>query len=115
MPVYEYRCRACGKTSTFLTRSINSRLEPECAHCKSSDVQRAVSSFAYHKSAKTIHQEYGPPPGPGAPSLDYYKDPRNVGRYVEESFQKYGLDMPQSVRDSIDAAREGESPEGLDL
>jgi len=78
-------------------------------------MQRAISSVAYHKSLKSIHEDYGSPPAPGAPSQDYYKDPRNVGRYVEESFHKYGIEMPQSVRDTIDAAREGTLPEGLDL
>ena len=115
MPIYEYRCLACGKKSSFFTRSINASLDPVCSHCESLDMQRAVSSFAYHKSLKTIHSESGPPPEPGASSLDYYRDPRNVGRHVEDSFQKYGLEMPQSVRDSIDAAREGKLPEGLDL
>ena len=115
MPIYEFRCRACSRVSSFFARSMNSKLEPQCSACESSDMQRAVSTFAYHKSVKTLHQEYGPPPPPGAPSLDYYQDPRNVGRGVEESFQKYGVDMPQSVRDAIDAAREGELPKGLDL
>ncbi len=115
MPIYEYRCQSCGKMSSFFTKSINDHLEPVCAHCESGDVKRAMSSFAYHKSLKTIHQESGSPPGPGGSSLDYYKDPRNVGRHVEESFQKYGMEMPESVRDNIDAAREGSLPEGLDL
>ena len=65
------------------------------------------------KSLQSIHEQYGPPPG--TPSLDYYQDPRNVGRHVEEAFQKHGVDMPQSVRDSIDSARDGQMPKGLDL
>ena len=115
MPIYEYSCDACGKMSSFFIRSINHTIEPVCAHCKSVDMKRAVSSFAYHKSLKTIHQESGSPPGPGGASLNYYKDPRNIGRHVEESFQKYGMEMPQTVRENIDAAREGSLPEGLDL
>ena len=115
MPVYEYRCGECGQKSPFFTRSVNALLEPQCPHCESSDMQRAVSSFSYHKSAKTIHDEYGPPPPTGVPSLDYYKDPRNIGRHVEEAFQKYDVEMPASVKDSIDAAREGKLPAGLDL
>ena len=114
MPIYEYRCRACQRTSSFFTRSIGSPLEPVCQHCAGSDMERAISSFACHRSLKTMHEDYGPPPA-GAPSLDYYRDPRNVGRHVEDAFQQYGVEMPQSVRDNIDAAREGKLPEGLDL
>ncbi len=115
MPIYEYLCAACEKKSSFFTRSINVSLDPMCSHCRSTDMQRTISSFAYHKSLKTVHEESGPPRGPGVPSLDYYKDPRNVGRHVEESFRKYGVEMPLSVRDTIDAARDGRLPEGLDL
>ena len=51
----------------------------------------------------------------GGSSRDYYSDPRNIGRHVEESFAKHGVDMPDSVRQSIDSARSGEAPKGLDL
>ena len=115
VPIYEYRCGACGKGSSFFTRSISSSLHPLCSHCDSSDMHRTVSRFAYHKGLKTIQEESGPPPGHGAPSLDYYKDPRNVGRNVEDAFQKYGVEMPEGVRETIDAARDGELPEGPDL
>jgi hypothetical protein len=47
--------------------------------------------------------------------MEYYSDPRNIGRHVEEGFARYGIDMPQSVRDRIDAAREGELPKGVDV
>ncbi len=115
MPVYEYRCSACGETSSFFTRSMNSPVHPECYHCKAPEMRRLISSFTYHKSLKTLHEKYGPTPAPGASPLDYYKDPRNVGRRVEQTFQKYGAEMPQSVRDKIDAAREGELPKELDI
>ncbi len=112
MPIYEYRCRPCGKVSSFFVRSINTSLEPACAHCQSLDMQRRMSSFAMGKTVQSVHEQF--PAGPGTPPPDYYRDPRNIGRHVEESFAHHGLDMPQSVRDSIDAAREGELPKGLD-
>ena len=115
MPIYEYLCRACANTSTFFTRSISESLEPACSHCGSPEMRRAVSAFAYHKSLKTVHDESGAPSGPGASSADYYKDPRNIGRHVEDAFHKHGVEMPDSVRDTIDAARQGSLPEGLDL
>ena len=47
--------------------------------------------------------------------MDYYRDPRNIGRNVEESFSRYGVDIPKPVRESIDAAREGHLPQGTDI
>jgi len=75
-------------------------------------MQRRMSSFALGKSAQSVHQQY--PSSSGGSPLDYYSDPRNIGRHVEESFQRYGMEIPSSVRDTIDAAREGELPKGLD-
>ena len=111
MPIYEYRCGSCGKVSSFFTRSINSTLDPSCDHCQSKDMQRRMSSFAMGKSTQSVHDQYS---SSGTPSLDYYSDPRNIGRHVEDSFKRYGMDMPKSVKDTIDAAREGDLPKGMD-
>ena len=113
MPIYEYRCLECGKVSSVLTRSVGLAVEPACVHCASSNMRRLISSFAHHKSVSTIHQESGPPPGYADPS--YYSDPRNIGRNVEESFRKHGMDVPPSVQETIKAARDGELPKGMDL
>ena len=113
MPIYEYRCLGCGKLSSVFIRSVNDKTAPVCDHCQGSDVQRVISSFAHHKSLKAVHEQSGPPPG--HPSLDYYRDPRNIGRHVEDSFRKQGMEVPESVQETIQAAREGELPKGLDL
>ena len=113
MPIYEYRCGSCDRVSSFFTRSINSALTPVCSHCQSSDMQRRMSSFALGKTTQSVHEQY--PAAGGSPVLDYYSDPRNIGRNVEESFQRHGVELPQSVRDNIAAAREGSLPKELDL
>ena len=113
MPIYEYRCLECGRPSSVFTRSVSQEVEPVCAHCGATTLQRLISSFAHHKSLKTIHQESGPPPG--YPDPNYYSDPRNIGRHVEESFQKHGLAVPEKVQETIKAARDGELPKGMDL
>lgn len=111
MPIYEFVCKTCGKISSFFTRSIKETVNPIC-QCGSHDLERAISTFAYRKSGKSA-ADAGPPPR--FPGLDYYRDPRNVGRHVEDTFQKFGLDMPEQVRENIDAAREGETPKDLDI
>jgi hypothetical protein len=76
-----------------------------------------MSGFAYHRSEQTHLEETGPPQPYGGP--DYYKDPRNIGRWTEHRLKELGMDMrseeygnPLSeVREMIDAAREGEMPE----
>ena len=113
MPIYEYRCQACAKVSSFFLKSINSARVPVCCRCHSKDMQRRMSSFAMGKTVTSVHESFGP--GSERRSPDYYSDPRNIGRGVEAAFSKYGMEMPRSVRDNIDAARSGETPKGLDL
>jgi len=111
MPIYEFQCRACNKKSSFLIRSAAHSLSPACPACGSSDLVRTIASFAYHKSLQTIHEESGPPtrfPGP-----DYYKDPRNIGRWAEQKFQDMGVEMPSEVSEMIQAAREGVLPNSV--
>ena len=115
MPIYEYRCRTCNEVSSFFVRTVSQSFEPLCGQCGGVDLWRSISSFAYHRSLKSVHEQSGPPPGPGVPSLDYYSDPRNVGRHAEDSFRRHGMEVPPSVRESIDAARDGTLPKGLDL
>ncbi len=47
------------------------------------------------------------------PGEDYYKDPRNIGRWVEKKFQDMGQELPSQIQEKIQAAREGMLPEPL--
>ena len=45
MPIYEYRCEACGKRSSALLTSYASA-DPVCPHCGQPRLRRLVSTFA---------------------------------------------------------------------
>lgn len=49
MPIYEYRCGACGKRSSSLLPSYSSP-DPACPHCGKAELKRLVSSFATVRS-----------------------------------------------------------------
>ncbi len=74
-------------------------------------MERRMSTFALGKTTAAVH-EANPT---GSSSRDYYRDPRNIGRHVEETFARHGVAMPDTVRQSIDSARSGEAPKGIDL
>jgi putative FmdB family regulatory protein len=107
MPIYEYKCAACGKLNSIFTRSVSAPVEAECRNCGSRKVERAFSKFAYHKSEAEILRDYGSEPK----RLEDYKDPRQIGRWAERKFDEFGIEMPQEARQMIDAAREGEFPD----
>ena len=109
MPVYEFVCQKCNAKSSILVRSVAQSWSATCPACGSNDLERIISTFAYHRSMKTIHEEAGEPQTFSSP--DYYKDPRNIGRWAEKRVQELGLEMPSQVQEMIQAAREGEMPQ----
>ncbi|HWQ28523.1 MAG TPA: zinc ribbon domain-containing protein [Dehalococcoidia bacterium] len=109
MPIYEYRCADCKKLTSVFTRSMQVDAQPACQHCGSANTSRIISRVAYHKTEQQILEEYGVPGD--RPRPEDYKDPRQIGRWVEKKFQEYGMELPRPAREMIDAAREGEFPE----
>ena len=106
MPIYEFRCPGCGKVASFLHRHFRPPPPPTCPNCQK-EMVRVFSYFSCARSIKDVHEQSGDPDKPGP---DYYKDPRNIGRWVEKRFQEMGVEMPDSVKEMIQAAREGELP-----
>jgi putative FmdB family regulatory protein len=49
MPIYEYRCAACGKRSASLLPAYSSP-DPACPHCGKAELKRLVSTFATVRS-----------------------------------------------------------------
>ena len=48
-----------------------------------------------------------------SPNPEYYKDPRNIGRWTEKRFRDMGMEMPAEIQQQVQAAREGELPGSL--
>jgi putative FmdB family regulatory protein len=111
MPIYEYKCNKCKARFSTLVRSWKETGPAACPRCGSENIERTVSTFAYHKSTQTIHEESGEPSlNSGA---DFYKDPRNIGRWTEKKFQDAGMEVPQEIKEEISAARDGKLPDDL--
>jgi hypothetical protein len=81
-----------------------------CDHCGGRKLSRALSRFAYHRSEQQVLEQYGAEPK----RMEDYKDPRQIGRWVERKFDEYGMDVPSEAKEMIDAAREGELPKPVD-
>jgi putative FmdB family regulatory protein len=111
MPIYEFICENCRKRMSFLIRDTSVPFVPECSSCGNANLSRVISGFAHHKSLKTIWEESGEPTTHS--SDDYYRDPRNIGRWVEKKFQDMGQEIPSQIQEKIQAARQGVLPEPL--
>ncbi len=113
MPIYEYRCADCrGVTSVFVRSMRSEPKAPACEHCGASRLSRVMSKVARLKTDQDVLDEYGAP-GLGGRPEDAYRDPRQIGRWVEKRFEDYGMELPAETRDMIDAARDGELPDSV--
>ena len=110
MPIYEFLCADCRRVTNHFTRKIETDLNVACEHCGSGKTSRMMSKFGRTYSRSDIIEKYGDPSeGRGGP--DDYRDPRQIGSWVEKRFEEYGMDLPDGAREMIDAARDGEFPE----
>ena len=109
MPIYEYRCRQCGKRTTRLVLSISATPQQTCAHCHSADMERLLSRFASPKSEDARLEALSDPSNLGG--LDE-NDPESMARFMK----KMGQEMGEDLGDDIDAAMEDGQmpPAGMD-
>lgn len=63
MPIYEYRCRACGKAFEQL---VYGRATAACPACGSADVARTLSLFGFKSSGGFVASTGGGGCGCGA-------------------------------------------------
>jgi len=110
MPIYEYRCADCEQDSSIFVRSPKTAKPPVCEHCGSLNLGRKVSAVARRRSTADVVNEYGV----SNPNIGT-RDPRQVGHWVEERFKQFGVEVPESSRKLIDAARDGVLPPEVDI
>lgn len=60
MPIYEYRCQACGTQFEELTLSAANASKVACHQCESRRVTRLLSAFAVGSSTPQVAAEPGP-------------------------------------------------------
>jgi len=122
LPIYEYRCRDCGRKSVFITLSVKSALEPKCKKCGSLNLEKLVSRVAFSRSEESRLDSLADPSK--LSGLDE-NDPKSVARWMKkmgkEMGEDVGEDFDQSIEEAMEEAESGEdggegaSGGGLDL
>lgn len=90
MPIYEYRCRTCGKTFTVLTLRASEKAEPECTRCGGRDADRLLSRFAMPKSEQARLEALSDPSNFAGVDEN---DPRSVSRWMRKMGREIGDDL----------------------
>lgn len=103
MPIYEYRCKDCGKKSAFLTLSVKAELDPKCRHCGSRNMEKLVSRVAIFRSEESRLENMADPSKLG--DLDE-NDPKSVARWMKKMGKEMGEDLGSDFDQEIEQATE---------
>jgi putative FmdB family regulatory protein len=107
MPIYEYRCRKCGKRFSVLTLRVSEKPVPQCDKCGARAADRLMSRFAMPKSEEARMESLADPSGLG--DIDE-SDPKSVARWMRKMGKEMGEDMSGEDMDQMmDEIESGES------
>ena len=109
MPLYEYRCNACGRINTALILKPEEEDNLQCGNCNSLALVRILSRFALHKTEAQRVDEFDPR---SQRNDSFYKDDRNVGLWAQKRMKQLGVDLGSSFDETVEKARSGKLPEG---
>lgn len=111
MPIYEYRCLACGKRSSLLILSQSAANKPTCKHCGSIQLERVMSRFAAPKSEEARLESLADPSHFG--DVDE-SDPQSMARFMKKMGKEMGEDFGDEFDEAMEEAggAEGESASG---
>ena len=110
MPIYEYRCEACGKISEFLLMRIDEKFSPECKRCKSKKMSRVLSKVRVLRSEENRMEGLADPSKWG--DLDE-NDPKSMAKWMKRMGKELGEDVGD-VDQMVDEAmqEEAKTPSG---
>ena len=103
MPIYEFRCRDCGKKSQILTLSVSAALDPKCRVCGSANMTKLVSRVAVFRSEDSRLESLDDPSK--LSGLDE-NDPKSMARWMKKMGREMGEDMGEDFEQEIDQAVE---------
>jgi putative FmdB family regulatory protein len=105
MPIYEYRCRDCGKRSTVLVLSPQSATPPQCKQCHSTKVERMMSRFAAPKSEEARLESLADPSKFG--DVDE-NDPQSMARFMKKMGKEMGEDFGEDFDQALEESEAGD-------
>jgi putative FmdB family regulatory protein len=105
MPIYEYRCTACGRKVTVLTLRVSEAVDAVCDRCGSRDLRRLMSRFAMVRSEDDRLEDLADPSSLG--DLDE-SDPKSMARWMRKMGQELGEDAGDDFGEMVDEMEAGD-------
>ena len=60
MPIYEYRCQACHRISSFFFKVASAARAVDCSHCGDGGMERIMSSFSQGRTEADEYRNLDP-------------------------------------------------------
>lgn len=106
MPIYEYRCQECRRTSSFLILNLKEPFTPVCPECGSLALERILSRVHVRLSEETRLERLADPTTWAGVDEN---DPRSMARLLKKMGREMGEDFPGEVDQLVEEAMESES------
>lgn len=110
MPIYEFRCRKCGKKFSVLTLRASEKVRPVCTKCGATAADRLMSRFAMPKSDEARAERLADPANFGDLDAD---DPRSMARWMRRMGKEMGEDLggedADEIADEIESGGDGDA------
>lgn len=111
MPIYEYRCRECGRKSTFVTLSVKAALVPKCRKCGSENLEKLVSRIAVRRSGESRLESLADPSKMGGFDEN---NPKSMARWMKTMGREMGDEMGENLGEDFDQDVDKALDEGFD-
>jgi putative FmdB family regulatory protein len=109
MPIYEFRCRSCGRKTTEIVLSRDRIGDVRCRACGGADLERLWSRFATVKSDDARLDALD---DPSALAGVDENDPKSVMRWMKRMGQEMGEDGGDDFEAAMEQELAGGSPPG---
>jgi putative FmdB family regulatory protein len=101
MPIYEYRCRACGQKNSILVLNLKKAAEPVCRSCGGRDLEKLVSRIALLRSEEDRMESLASSAGLAGADEN---DPRSMARWMKKVGREIGEEAGQDFERSFEEA-----------
>lgn len=102
MPLFEFKCKSCGRKFTALVGMIADSSAPQCPSCGGTELSKLMSRFAAGKSDEEMLESISDPDKVG--DLD---DPNNMRKLVKEMGEELGEDIGDEFDEYLQGAEGG--------
>jgi len=104
MPIYEYWCEACKKTSSFLLLRATEEVVPYCKACGNKDVKRRVSRVSLPRGEERMMEKLLDPSR--FSDLDE-NNPSSIERAVRRMGKDLGEELGGDFEESLEETLSG--------